>query len=359
MAPIVIKRAERHEIFVPKGTVTVADVYPRMKLLDLNILLRLRSEGKLTNVMKLQIEDADAAFKIIQSVQSAHQTEVVKANSSDSPEIIGVSASFDEFHDFPGSIQSDISREPSADAPVQNTESARRLSVKERVQLMQAQKMIDRPELKEILPPGSIGLHGLSGSNLDVEEDTESVGLRVQGSHVKNEVVERLSSKRPPTIDENSSKNDSSESTSMADSTLAEDAKLYQERLNNRSKLVKRDGSSFKAKKEGSSPKADTEKTVPKVSAARLQILRAKHSLHQKHAPGDPVDAVYSYDELRNRTIDELATNPYPSGIDEENREQYLKDDEFFQVFGMTKSDFNSIAKWRKIEMKKKKNLYY
>ena len=44
------RRAQRHEIFVPKGTVTVSDVYPRMKQFDLHTLLRLRADGALTRV---------------------------------------------------------------------------------------------------------------------------------------------------------------------------------------------------------------------------------------------------------------------------------------------------------------------
>ena len=50
MAPQNIRRAQRHEMFVPKGTATVSDVYPKMKQFDLHTLLRLRTDGSLTRV---------------------------------------------------------------------------------------------------------------------------------------------------------------------------------------------------------------------------------------------------------------------------------------------------------------------
>ena len=50
MAPQNIRRSQRHEMFVPKGTATVSDVYPKMKQFDLHTLLRLRADGSLTKV---------------------------------------------------------------------------------------------------------------------------------------------------------------------------------------------------------------------------------------------------------------------------------------------------------------------
>lgn len=53
MGPMNIRRAQRHEMFVPKGTVTVSDVYSKMKQFELHTLLRLRADGALTRVRPL------------------------------------------------------------------------------------------------------------------------------------------------------------------------------------------------------------------------------------------------------------------------------------------------------------------
>lgn len=49
---------------------------------------------------------------------------------------------------------------------------------------------------------------------------------------------------------------------------------------------------------------------------------------------------------------------PYPAGINTSQRETYLDDTTFEQVFGMSKADFTALAKWKQSNLKKKHKLF-
>lgn len=328
-------------------------------------------------MIQLQGEDTEAADRMVQQVQSPLRGSVVLSSSSESPEIIGVSASYDEDLAPRGlhgdmAISSSRSQDDSlavtspAKRPSRGAEAAaeemvhggRRRSVKEIIDQIHSSDPDARAAgLAELESRGAIALPGLSFESLP---DSSSGGLRVQSGQFMNEVVGRLSEK--PVMDDDS-RAESMESSLGEGSTLDDDAKMYQERLNNRNNnvLVKRDAASFRMKKESIRSAGSDRPVVSKAAAARLHTMKAKNAQLKNGGTAatlDPINTNYTFDELKNRTVEELSTNPYPRDVDVENREQYLKDDEFFQVFGLTKADFNGIAKWRKTEMKKKKNLY-
>ena len=48
----------------------------------------------------------------------------------------------------------------------------------------------------------------------------------------------------------------------------------------------------------------------------------------------------------------------WPQGVDPTNREKYLSDTDFESLFGMTKSSFQQIDKYKRIELKKKHLLF-
>ena len=60
---------------------------------------------------------------------------------------------------------------------------------------------------------------------------------------------------------------------------------------------------------------------------------------------------LYSYTALQ-------AGVQWPAGIDPTKREQYLRDEEFLTVFGMAKDSFNKFDRFKRIQLKKDKNLF-
>jgi len=57
-------------------------------------------------------------------------------------------------------------------------------------------------------------------------------------------------------------------------------------------------------------------------------------------------------------TADQLRSKPLPGGVDPARREQWLPLDEFQTLFGMTKDSFNALPKWKRINLKKKNDLF-
>lgn len=49
---------------------------------------------------------------------------------------------------------------------------------------------------------------------------------------------------------------------------------------------------------------------------------------------------------------------PYPDEVDPSIREQYLEDDEFHEVLGMSKDEFRSVPKWKQAKMKEDVGLF-
>mmetsp|Transcript_14915 Transcript_14915/g.50596 ORF Transcript_14915/g.50596 Transcript_14915/m.50596 type:complete len:183 (-) Transcript_14915:177-725(-) len=49
---------------------------------------------------------------------------------------------------------------------------------------------------------------------------------------------------------------------------------------------------------------------------------------------------------------------PFPDGVDPTKREMYLSDEQFQQVFGCSKADFQGMPQWKRDLLKKKKGLF-
>jgi villin 1/advillin len=64
----------------------------------------------------------------------------------------------------------------------------------------------------------------------------------------------------------------------------------------------------------------------------------------------DPAANKFSADELKSHVV--------PNGVDAANKEQYLSDAEFQTVFGVPKREFDSMAAWKKKNLKKKFGLF-
>ncbi|XP_041040598.1 advillin [Carcharodon carcharias] len=61
----------------------------------------------------------------------------------------------------------------------------------------------------------------------------------------------------------------------------------------------------------------------------------------------------YPREMLMNKAADEL-----PGGVDPGTKEQYLSDEDFVDVFGMTREEFRDAPSWRQMILKKQKNLF-
>jgi hypothetical protein len=61
-------------------------------------------------------------------------------------------------------------------------------------------------------------------------------------------------------------------------------------------------------------------------------------------------DGLYSSDDLKKPTL--------PDGVDPSTKEQWLSDDEFMHIFGVTKESFNALPKWKRSAQKKKHGLF-
>ena len=91
---------------------------------------------------------------------------------------------------------------------------------------------------------------------------------------------------------------------------------------------------------------------------------RHSGSLHKNYTGGStssatsskPTHQILPYTLLKNRP--NQSENPFPPGVDIHNREQYLSEEEFEDIFKMTKTNFNRLTKWRKQELKKRYNLF-
>lgn len=58
----------------------------------------------------------------------------------------------------------------------------------------------------------------------------------------------------------------------------------------------------------------------------------------------------YSFDDLSNKR--------YPAGIDTTRLENYLLDDEFVTVFGMSREDFSKVPPWKQQKEKRERGLF-
>ena len=63
----------------------------------------------------------------------------------------------------------------------------------------------------------------------------------------------------------------------------------------------------------------------------------------------DPDGEYYSIKELQERAV---------PGLDYEHREKYLRANDFKDVLGMTKQEFNSLPKWKQTKAKRAAHLF-
>lgn len=81
---------------------------------------------------------------------------------------------------------------------------------------------------------------------------------------------------------------------------------------------------------------------------------RAKNEVEASDNPiyASPAQKKYTYEELKQ------PTGVRPSDVDPATKEQYLSEDDFKAVFGVTVAEFGKLPKWKQQNMKKAKELF-
>jgi len=108
-------------------------------------------------------------------------------------------------------------------------------------------------------------------------------------------------------------------------------------------------------------PAGPQKRRVVNITASRLERSRSGRlpsvsvneldALNNRSSEDALIDMRFSYSELK-------APGPFPPGINIQERERYLKDKDFETVFKMSRSEFNSLSKWRRTAMKKELALW-
>jgi supervillin len=73
--------------------------------------------------------------------------------------------------------------------------------------------------------------------------------------------------------------------------------------------------------------------------------------------PPQPLEQLL-HERTRTRSLKEVRKRDLPAGCDLKQLEKYLSDEDFEKVFHMGKTDFEKLAQWKKIAMKKEANLF-
>lgn len=89
------------------------------------------------------------------------------------------------------------------------------------------------------------------------------------------------------------------------------------------------------------------EEAMAQRAAERAPSPSAQYAAEPEGVAG----SVHSYQSLK-------APGPYPDGIDLAHREAYLSADEFRKVMGMSRSEFYSSPKWKRVQMRKSVGLF-
>jgi len=78
------------------------------------------------------------------------------------------------------------------------------------------------------------------------------------------------------------------------------------------------------------------------------------------HKPEKQVDSLAPNPEesTSHYSYDVLTKKPAPVGVDTSKLEVYLSTVEFSKVFGMSKTDFSILPKWKQVSLKKQKGLF-
>ncbi|KAG8125259.1 hypothetical protein E2320_020587 [Naja naja] len=83
------------------------------------------------------------------------------------------------------------------------------------------------------------------------------------------------------------------------------------------------------------------------------EILEGKEIFTAKTTFGKLSFSTYPLEKLMNVAPDDL-----PKDIDPSRKEQYLSEDDFFQIFGMSQQDFAALPSWKQMSLKKEKGLF-
>lgn len=75
---------------------------------------------------------------------------------------------------------------------------------------------------------------------------------------------------------------------------------------------------------------------------------------------GTNEDARKAYEDYTRTsyTFEELTARVLPKGVDPLLKETYLSDEDFYEVFAMSKEDYEKKPKWKREEIKKQVGLY-
>ncbi|XP_026521317.1 villin-1 [Notechis scutatus] len=83
------------------------------------------------------------------------------------------------------------------------------------------------------------------------------------------------------------------------------------------------------------------------------EILEGKEIFTAKTTFGKLSFSTYPLEKLVN-----VAPEDLPKDIDPSRKEQYLSEDDFFQIFGMSQRDFAALPSWKQMSLKKEKGLF-
>jgi len=71
-----------------------------------------------------------------------------------------------------------------------------------------------------------------------------------------------------------------------------------------------------------------------------------------------PISEVFGAYVRQEYTYQELLADPLPKGVDRTQLENYLTDEEFKQVFKMSREEYLNIPKWKHAQLKKDVGLF-
>lgn len=95
------------------------------------------------------------------------------------------------------------------------------------------------------------------------------------------------------------------------------------------------------------------EEGIKKVSEIRITTQTVKAMNNNNSGDFTETDgSSYSYEVLAQ------PSHLLPGGIDKTNRERYLSNEEFFLVFDMERTEFESLPRWKQVQLKKEKGLF-
>jgi villin 1/advillin len=98
-----------------------------------------------------------------------------------------------------------------------------------------------------------------------------------------------------------------------------------------------------------------------KEEEARVQALQEERAVEKREAEAQKAQALQESADaaaLRSWSVEELQAVPLPAGVNPNAKEEYLTRDVFKQVFGVDKEDFRALPAWKRVNLRKKHNLF-